>query len=493
MGSHMNFRNLQPDGPDSYHQQGNNSRMVNNNYADSSNPLARQPSVYSLTLDEFQNALGGMGKDFGSMNMDEFLKNIWTAEESQAMALAFEGNLGNSSNNSNLPRQFSLQRQGSLTLPRTLSQKTVDEVWRDLFKESKEGNNGNNAGPALQQRQQTLGEITLEEFLVRAGVVREDTQSTAPNPMNNGWYSGSGGNPIGKSGGLALGIQQPTWQNGGGGLLSNNKSQQGVQQSNSLTNQPTPSQQASWLNSQYRRSPVVQQQQQKQPQNHLFRDESQVGFTSTLQLPNNLDLTNPGMGSGLGLSQVGGAGNGLQGRPGVGMVGIGDGSSVNSIGTAAPVGNGFMHGGGLQGGGVGLGLVGLGGGATKNVAAGSPAQLSSDGLGKSNGDNSSLSPTPYIFSGGLRGRKCSGSVEKVVERRQRRMIKNRESAARSRARKQAYTMELEAEVQKLKEENMELQKKQEQLMELRKNQVLEMTNHEVGPKRCLRRTRTGPW
>jgi len=40
-----------------------------------------------------------------------------------------------------------------------------------------------------------------------------------------------------------------------------------------------------------------------------------------------------------------------------------------------------------------------------------------------------------MFNGGVRGRK-SGTVEKVVERRQRRMIKNRESAARSRARKQ---------------------------------------------------------
>jgi len=40
------------------------------------------------------------------------------------------------------------------------------------------------------------------------------------------------------------------------------------------------------------------------------------------------------------------------------------------------------------------------------------------------------------------------------------MIKNRESAARSRQRKQAYMMELEAEVAKLKELNDELQKKQ---------------------------------
>ncbi|KAJ1376621.1 putative ABSCISIC ACID-INSENSITIVE 5-like protein 7, partial [Sesbania bispinosa] len=52
--------------------------------------------------------------------------------------------------------------------------------------------------------------------------------------------------------------------------------------------------------------------------------------------------------------------------------------------------------------------------------------------GESNVDTSALSPVPYVIN---RGRKC-GAIEKVVERRQRRMIKNRESAARSWARKQ---------------------------------------------------------
>ncbi|OMO74087.1 hypothetical protein CCACVL1_16966 [Corchorus capsularis] len=98
---------------------------------------------------------------------------------------------------------------------------------------------------------------------------------------------------------------------------------------------------------------------------------------------------------------------------------------------------------------------------------------------------------PYVFG---RGRKCSAALEKVVERRQRRMIKNRESAARSRARKQAYTLELEAEVAKLKEMNQELQKKQEEIMEMQKNQMLETLNRPWGGKRqCLRRTLTGPW
>ncbi|MCO5568624.1 hypothetical protein L7F22_022323 [Adiantum nelumboides] len=44
--------------------------------------IARQTFIYFLTLDEFHNTLGEPGKQFGSMNMDEFLKNIWTAEES---------------------------------------------------------------------------------------------------------------------------------------------------------------------------------------------------------------------------------------------------------------------------------------------------------------------------------------------------------------------------------------------------------------------------
>ncbi|XP_057953684.1 ABSCISIC ACID-INSENSITIVE 5-like protein 1 isoform X3 [Malania oleifera] len=61
-------------------------------------------------------------------------------------------------------------------------------------------------------------------------------------------------------------------------------------------------------------------------------------------------------------------------------------------------------------------------------------------------------------SGGLKSRRrmMEGSLEVVVERRQRRMIKNRESAARSRARKQAYTVELEVEMNRLKEENTRL-------------------------------------
>ncbi|KAL8233914.1 hypothetical protein R6Q59_020014 [Mikania micrantha] len=50
------------------------------------------------------------------------------------------------------------------------------------------------------------------------------------------------------------------------------------------------------------------------------------------------------------------------------------------------------------------------------------------------------------------------------DRRHKRMIKNRESAARSRARKQACTNELESEVERLKKENAKLRRQQQQLL-----------------------------
>ncbi|KAF3788674.1 G-box-binding factor 4 [Nymphaea thermarum] len=51
-------------------------------------------------------------------------------------------------------------------------------------------------------------------------------------------------------------------------------------------------------------------------------------------------------------------------------------------------------------------------------------------------------------------------VDRAAQQRQRRMIKNRESAARSRERKLAYTKELVSAVSQLKEENIKLVKEQ---------------------------------
>ncbi|XP_078179721.1 bZIP transcription factor 46-like [Carex rostrata] len=349
--------------------------------------LPRQGSIYSLTIDEFQSTLG---KDFGSLNMDELLKSIWTAEESQAMATAMTG--GNSVGAA-LPGG-GIQRQGSLTLPRTLSQKTVDEVWRDLVRENSASTTGAAAAAAAAaaasaaaaecqpQQQQKLGEMTLEEFLVRAGVVREDTI-----PQNN-IVTGNGNNNI------------------------NDPSSNG---------------------------------------NNLFYN----------NLMGNGNNTATGNNSAAGMAMP------LRSYAAGGMVGMGDPVVSMSNMVMGP-------------GGVVVGPVGSPDGALGKVK---------------NGDVGSFSPVvPYEFGGEMRSVKKRGPVEKVVERRQRRMIKNRESAARSRARKQAYTMELEAEVAKLKEQNKELQDKQDEMLKLQKNEVVEGVNHQHGPKKlCLRRTQTGPW
>ncbi|RDX71003.1 Protein ABSCISIC ACID-INSENSITIVE 5, partial [Mucuna pruriens] len=272
-----------------------------------SSSLGRQTSIYSLTLDEFQQSVCESGKNFGSMNMDEFLTSIWSAEEI------------NNNNNNNLPlsmptpttllrKQSSLPRQPSMSLPPPLCSKTVDEVWSHIHKQQ-HNNNIQNTAP----RQPTFSEMTLEDFLVKAGVVRE---TCAPLPAAS----------------------------------------------------------------------------------HSFQHYSNNNAPSF-------------------------GGGGYHAAPGICFGGSGYG-----LGMSGPVSSGN----------------------------------SSDGIGNEK----------------MRSRKrmVDGPVEKVVERRQRRMIKNRESAARSRARKQAYTVELEAELNQLREENAQLKQALAELESRRKQQCFEEVN-----------------
>ncbi|KAF7851024.1 hypothetical protein BT93_L4711 [Corymbia citriodora subsp. variegata] len=441
MGSNINFKNFATDPPQT------NNRPPGNTL------LSRQPSVYTLTFEEFQNSIG---KDFGSMNMDELLKNIWSAEENQSVASA-SGAGGGGQEGTGIPGGY-LQRQGSLTLPRTLSQKTVDEVWKDISKEYSIGKDSGimTGGPVVPQRQQTLGEMTLEEFLLRAGVVREEAQFSGK--PNGGGLFGELPRP-GNNAGLGFGLPQP-------GKAANLMGMRNLEGGNLNPMQPlNPVQPLNMPVNVNGIRPNQQQVTQPQPQAHqpqILPKQPVLPFTQQIPSPNNGQLNSQGFRGGL--------------------MGIPDQVMTNNM-----VQGGTLHGGGM-------GMVGLGAGPM-GMPTGSPANpVSSDGMGRSNGDTSSVSPVPYMFNGGVRGRKCNTAVEKVVERRQRRMIKNRESAARSRARKQAYTMELEAEVAKLKEENEELRKKQAEIMEIQKNQVIEIMNTQRGAKkRCLRRTQTGPW
>ncbi|XP_028782373.1 protein ABSCISIC ACID-INSENSITIVE 5 [Neltuma alba] len=265
--------------------------------------LGGQSSIYALTLDEFQHKLCEEGKNFGSMNMDEFLSSIWNVEENQT--------IDNKSVDKGTRKQPSLSRQGSLTIPAPLSGKTVDQVWSEIHSQSTNNNNNGDASNNVRNsksttRQPTYGEMTLEDFLIKAGVIRE------PYPMPAQY-----------------------------GLYPNNK---------------------------------------------------------------------PAMGPTL----MGCAGN------------------VERDASGYPPPRVCYRGGGY-------------------VPAPVSPVSSSDGM-------AARENTGGMEMGLLRGRKriINGPVEKLVERRQRRMIKNRESAARSRARKQAYTVELEAELSQLRKENAQL-------------------------------------
>ncbi|KAL0922886.1 hypothetical protein M5K25_006915 [Dendrobium thyrsiflorum] len=283
-------------------------------------PLLRQSSIYSLTLDEIQNTVCVAGKNFGSMNMDEFLTNIWNVEEGfEASGPAIQAQYP-------VDGQPPLNRQGSLSLPPQLCRKTVDEVWAEIHGEQQNIDRLNkNNGEAT--RKPTFGEMTLEDFLIKAGVVREGNRLTA--------------------------------------------------------------------------------------------------YTM----------------------EVGGA-------PGLGH--LYDGGAIGNVRRG-----GFYCNTGDAGGGLQLGMA---------VSPASP--MSSDGKGGSYGgvDSYGIGMDGIYGKSGCGGRKrmVEGMVEKVVERRQRRMIKNRESAARSRARKQAYTVELEMELNILKEENDRLREEERKVMQIRK-------------------------
>ncbi|KAF6163660.1 hypothetical protein GIB67_036120 [Kingdonia uniflora] len=93
-------------------------------------------------------------------------------------------------------------------------------------------------------------------------------------------------------------------------------------------------------------------------------------------------------------------------------------------------------------------------------------------------------------------------VDKVTQQRQKRMIKNRESAARSRERKQHYTEELEALVAQLEEENTRLQRQQAIQSKERFKQLMENLipveekipdEKQRSSSRVLRRVRSMEW
>lgn len=118
------------------------------------NPLSRQGSLYNLTMDEVQSQLGDLTKPLGSMNLDELLKTVWSAEAINQATVGIDDELSSQSLNQHM-------------LSMDLSKKTVEELWQGIQQ-------GEKRGSSL-DRKTTLGEMTLEDFLVKAGVVAEST------------------------------------------------------------------------------------------------------------------------------------------------------------------------------------------------------------------------------------------------------------------------------------------------------------------------------
>ncbi|KAK4845513.1 hypothetical protein QYF36_005999 [Acer negundo] len=87
-------------------------------------------------------------------------------------------------------------------------------------------------------------------------------------------------------------------------------------------------------------------------------------------------------------------------------------------------------------------------------------------------------------------------LDKATQQKQRRMIKNRESAARSRERKQAYTVELESLVTQLEEENSRMRREEAEQNKKRLKQLMQNLIPIVEkrkPRRVLRRVRSLQW
>ncbi|XP_039013560.1 ABSCISIC ACID-INSENSITIVE 5-like protein 2 isoform X1 [Hibiscus syriacus] len=104
-------------------------------------------------------------KPLGSMNLDELLNNVWSNESNPTLGM----------DNGSISSSSSLQRQASLTLVRALNGKTVDQVWTEIQHGQKR-----RYGEEMKdhEREPTLGETTLEDFLVQAGLFVADTSLT---------------------------------------------------------------------------------------------------------------------------------------------------------------------------------------------------------------------------------------------------------------------------------------------------------------------------
>ncbi|KAK3138664.1 hypothetical protein QOZ80_5AG0371810 [Eleusine coracana subsp. coracana] len=123
-------------------------------------------------------------------------------------------------------------------------------------------------------------------------------------------------------------------------------------------------------------------------------------------------------------------------------------------------------------------------------AARAPSMEGAMALGFPDGD-----VVTAVGGGRARKRAPMDPTDRAVVQRQKRMIKNRESAARSRDRKQAYVAELESQVSQLEEEQAELLREQEEQNQQRLKELMEKAVPVIRkkPLQDLRRTNSMEW
>lgn len=127
-------------------------------------------TIFSLTLDEIQMK---SGRTVGSMNMDDFLTSLWNSVDENLIPIP----------EPNPIEHQQLRRQNSFAIPIQICKKTVEEVWLDIQKDQTQNQKLEQNNPNPIDRQQTYGEITLEDFLIKAGVVQQSTKHKLLQPQ----------------------------------------------------------------------------------------------------------------------------------------------------------------------------------------------------------------------------------------------------------------------------------------------------------------------
>ncbi|CAI5511624.1 unnamed protein product [Closterium sp. Naga37s-1] len=116
--------------------------------------LAREASIYSLTLDEFHATFAGSSHVFAFWPMEDFLRSASLAEELHMLAAAHaasSADLHARDKAAGLLRVRLLRRQKSAAaLPRALTARTKEDVWKDTKAElAEEGEAAERGGAAL--------------------------------------------------------------------------------------------------------------------------------------------------------------------------------------------------------------------------------------------------------------------------------------------------------------------------------------------------------